>query len=176
MLQYIQPKNAQNRDFHVKNELSYAKNYIFSGFRKIFGGIFSESIYGRGNVMKKKSYRGSRCEKRSMSKCADGVARTYNAIESNYAQKLEDDPEVKEFRCQVPLEGLEIGEYCSDFVAVKVDGDLKVRECVYRKHLVKPMTAKLLDVSRNYWMRRGVTDWGIVVEKKEDADGEKPAD
>lgn len=126
--------------------------------------------------MKKKSYRGTRCEKRTMSKCADGVARTYNAIESKYAEKLQENPDVKEFRCQVLLEGLEIGDYCSDFVATKTDGDLMVRECVFRKHLTKPMTAKLLDESRNYWIRRGVTDWGIVVDKRkeEDANGEKP--
>ena len=50
-----------------------------------------------------------------------------------------------------------------------------IRECVFRKHLTKPMTAKLLDESRNYWRRRGVTDWGIVVDKKkEDGDGEEP--
>lgn len=126
--------------------------------------------------MKKKGYKGTRCEKRTMSKCADGVARTYNAIESKYAERLESNPNIKEFRCQVLLEGLELGEYCSDFVAVKTDGELMVRECVYRKHLIKPMTAKLLDASRNYWMRRGVMDWGIVVERKEDADGEEPAD
>lgn len=126
--------------------------------------------------MKKKSYRGTRCEKRTMSKCADGVARTYNAIESKYAERLQENPDVKEFRCQFLLEGLEMGEYCSDFVAIKVDGDLMVRECVFRKHLTKPMTAKLLDESRNYWRRRGVTDWGIVVDKKkeEDANGEEP--
>lgn len=120
--------------------------------------------------MKPKGYKRTRCEKRSMSKCADGVARTYNVIESRYADKLEENPDVKEFRCQVLLEGLEMGEYCSDFVATKMDGDLMVRECVFRKHLTKPMTAKLLDASRLYWMRRGVTDWGIVVEKKEAAD------
>lgn len=124
--------------------------------------------------MKPKGYKRTRCEKRTMSKCADGVARTYNAIESSYAEMLQENPDIKEFRCQVLLEGLELGEYCSDFVAVKVDGDLRVRECVYRKHLRKPMTAKLLDASRNYWRRRGVEDWGIVVEKKED-DGGKEA-
>lgn len=35
------------------------------------------------------------------------------------------------------------------------------------------MTAKLLDASRNFWGRGGVEDWGIVVDKKEDADGVK---
>ncbi len=38
------------------------------------------------------------------------------------------------------------------------------------------MTAKLLDASRDYWRRRRVTDWGIVVEKKETAEGEGAAD
>lgn len=124
--------------------------------------------------MKPKGYKRTRCEKRTMSKCVDSVARTYNVIESRYADRLEENPEVKEFRCQVLLEGLEMGEYCSDFVATKVDGELMVRECVFRKHLTKPMTAKLLDASRAYWLRRGVTDWGIVVEKKEeDVDGEE---
>ena len=126
--------------------------------------------------MKPKTYKRTKCEKRTMGKCADGVVRTYNAIESKYAERLEENPDVKEFRCQVLLEELELGEYCSDFVAVKTDGDLMVRECVYRKHLVKPMTAKLLDASRDYWRRRGVTDWGIVIEKEEAADGEKPTD
>lgn len=124
--------------------------------------------------MKPKGYKRTRCEKRAMSKCADGVARTYNAIESKYAEMLQENPDIKEFRCQVLLEGLEIGEYCSDFVAVKTDDDLRVRECVYRKDLRKLKTAKLLDASRNYWRRRGVEDWGIVVEKKEE-DGGKEA-
>lgn len=35
--------------------------------------------------MKPKGYKRTRCEKRTMSKCSDGVARTYNAIESKYA-------------------------------------------------------------------------------------------
>lgn len=118
--------------------------------------------------IKKKNYKGSRCEKRSMSKCADGVAKTFNCIESKYADKLEANQDIKEFRCQVLLDGLELGEYTSDFVAVKMDGDLLVRECVFRKHLNKPMTVKLLDASREYWLKRGVVDWGIVVEKESD--------
>lgn len=105
-----------------------------------------------------------------MSKCTDSVARTYNAIESKYAELLQENPDIKEFRCQVLLEGLEISEYCSDFVAVRTDGDLRIWECVYRKDLRKLKTAKLLDASRNYWRRRGVEDWGIAVEKKEDVE------
>ncbi len=51
-----------------------------------------------------------------------------------------------------------------------------MRECVYRKHFRKPMTAKLLDASRDYRRRRGVTDWGIAAEKQETAEGEGAAD
>lgn len=115
--------------------------------------------------MKKKDYRGSRCEKRHLSKCADGVAKTYTDIESRFADLLQKDKTVKEFRCNVLLEGFSEGEYCSDFVCIKTDGDMMIRECVYRKILTKPMTVRLLDASREYWLRHGVTDWGIVVEK-----------
>ena len=52
----------------------------------------------------------------------------------------------------------------SDFVCVKNDGGLMVRECVYRKFLTKPMTVKLLDDSRNYWRNHGVEDWGLVID------------
>lgn len=42
-----------------------------------------------------------------------------------------------------------------------------VRECVRRNLISKPMTVRLLDISRSYWLRRGVTDWGIVTNEKE---------
>ena len=75
-------------------------------------------------------------------------------------------PKIKGFRVNVLLEGLQEGVYTSDFVIVKADGGLMIRECVSRKHLTKPMTAKLLDASRNYWKSHGVSDWGIVVERE----------
>lgn len=91
------------------------------------------------------------------------MVRTYSDIQAAYAQKLEEENEIKEYQCNVALAGLEMGEYTSDFVCVKADGDLMVRECVERKHLMKPMTVKLLDASREYWKRNGVTDWGLVI-------------
>ena len=36
-----------------------------------------------------------------------------------------------------------------------------VRECVYKNSLLKPMNIKLLDASRNYWISKGISDWGI---------------
>lgn len=112
--------------------------------------------------MRKKGYKG-RCEKRTLSKSKE-VCRLYDAIQSKYADMLQDNPEVKEIRCNVLLEGLAEGEYTSDFVCVKVDGDLIVRECVFRKFLAKPMTVKLLDASRKYWINHGVADWGLVID------------
>lgn len=113
--------------------------------------------------MRKKSYKG-RCEKKVLSKSKD-VCRTYDAIQSNYADILQIDNEIQEIKCNVLLEGVAEGNYTSDFVCVKTNGDLMVRECVFKKLLKKPMTVKLLDVSRDYWLKHGVIDWGIVVDE-----------
>lgn len=112
--------------------------------------------------MRKKNYKG-RCEKRTLSKCKD-VCRTYDAVQFAYADMLESNRDIKEIRCNVLLDSLDEGEYTSDFVCTKTNNDLMVRECVFRKHLAKPLTVKLLDLSREYWLRHGVTDWGIVTD------------
>ena len=112
--------------------------------------------------MRKKGYKG-RCEKRRVGKC-EGVFRAYAEIQSAYADVPEKDEEIREIRCNVLMDGLEEGEYTADFVCIKADGDMMVRECVQRKFLTKPMTVRLLDASREYWHRRGVTDWGLVID------------
>lgn len=114
--------------------------------------------------MRKKNFKG-RCEKRVISKCAE-VCRTYDTLQYAFVDLLEASDEIREIRCNVPLEGLDIGEYTTDFVCTKSDGDLMVRECVSRRFLTKPLTVKLLDASRDYWLRRGVTDWGLVIDEK----------
>lgn len=95
--------------------------------------------------MRKKNYKG-RCEKRSISKCKE-ICRTYDAIQYAYADILQASEDIKEIRCNVPLDVLSIGEYTSDFVCVKSNDDLLLRECVNRKFLTKPLTVKLLDAS-----------------------------
>lgn len=112
--------------------------------------------------MRKKGYKG-RCEKRMLSKCKD-ICRTYDPIQFSYAEILEQSDDVQVFQCNVLLDGLSEGEYTSDFVCIKADGDMMIRECVQRKHLTKPMTVRLLDASREYWLKRGVTDWGLVID------------
>ena len=111
--------------------------------------------------MKKKNYKG-RCEKRSLSKCKD-VCRTYSPIQRAYADILENDSSIKEFQCNVPLGD---AEYTSDFLCTRTDGELIVRECVQRKLLTKPMTVKLLDTSKEYWLRHGVKYWRIVIDEE----------
>ena len=115
--------------------------------------------------MRKQSYKG-RCEKRSLPKC-QGICKTYDAIQSAYADLLQSDDSISEFRCNVLMDDLDIGGYTTDFVCTKSSGDLMIRECVFRSHLAKPMTVKLLDASRNYWLRRGVSDWGLVIDAEE---------
>ena len=109
--------------------------------------------------MRKKNFKG-RCEKRRIDKCAD-VCRTYDPIQYTYADMLVLDDAVQEIRCNVPMDEQ---EYMTDFVCIKTDGDLMVRECVYRKLLTKPLTIKLLETSRDYWQRHGVVDWGLVID------------
>ena len=115
--------------------------------------------------MRKKSYKG-KCEKRRVEKCSD-VCRTYDAIQYAYVNILEENPDITEFQCNVILDGLEEGDYMTDFVCKKKDGDLMVRECVFRRLLSKPMTVRLLEASRQYWARRGVNDWGLVIDAEE---------
>ena len=119
--------------------------------------------------MRSKNYKGSRCVKLKLNKCED-VIRTYDAIQSAYARALEEDGCVRKISCNVVLEDIENNAYTTDFYCEKSDGDFMVRECVFRKNLSLPRTCKLLDISREYWLRRSVTDWAIVVEKEEVVD------
>lgn len=87
--------------------------------------------------MRKKNFKG-RCEKRKLLNCED-VCRTYDAVQYAYADLLNGSGDIKSFRVNVLLDGLD-GGYTSDFVCVKADNDLIVRECVEIKHLTKPLT------------------------------------
>ncbi len=115
--------------------------------------------------MRKKNYKG-RCQKKSVSKSRE-VCRTYSDIQFKYLDVLQDNDDICEIRCNAPLDGLEEGEYVSEFYCVRADGDVMVRECVERRLLTKPLTVKLLDLSREYWRRHGVEDWGLVIDADE---------
>lgn len=141
---------------------------VFGNFFYFLGMLLGDWFYycfqEKRCAMRKKGYKG-RCEKRILEKCK-AVCRTYDVIQSAYADILQNDEDIIEIRCNVLLDGLELGEYTSDFVCTKSDKDLMVRECVNQKFLMKPMTVKLLDASREYWLRRGVTDWKVVTNEE----------
>lgn len=115
--------------------------------------------------MYKKNYKG-RCEKLSVSKSKD-VCRIYDDIQKKYLFKLQDNPDIKEIRCNVPMEGLELGDFTSDFMCTTISNDIFIRECVQQNSITKPMTSKKLDASREYWLRHGIEDWGIVTNEEE---------
>jgi len=115
--------------------------------------------------VEKKDFKG-KCIKRSLSK-SETVVKTFDAIQTAYADLLEADKDIKRIESNVLITGVENDSYTTDFLCQKVNGDYCVRECVYRKKLLLPRTCKHLDVSRNYWMRKGIKDWAIVVEKEE---------
>ena len=112
-----------------------------------------------------------RCEKMHLQKCSDKVCRTYSPIQRAYAETLEQDSTVQSFQCNVSLPSFPLtdGLYTTDFFITKADGDIAVRECIRREYLNRPSHIKLLDASREYWMCRGVQDWGIVVNASHDS-------
>jgi len=105
-----------------------------------------------------------RCAKRHLSKCKE-VVKTYNDLQYAFADMLEENTTIKEFVCNYPLSDFPItdGKYTTDFYCTATNGAIIVYECVFRKHLTKPLTAKLLDASRCYWLKRGV-DWRLVID------------
>ena len=117
--------------------------------------------------MRSKNFKGSKCVKMKLSK-SDEVVKTFDNIQTAYAQILDKDENIQKIQCNIPLEGIEDGEFTTDFLCTKIDGDLMVRECVFRKKLSLPRTCKLLDLSREYWTKRGINDWAIVIEQKEE--------
>ena len=101
--------------------------------------------------------------KQKIPKCV-GVFYSYSELQSKYGQQLSKRDGVLEFKANVRLEDFPLGDsYTTDFVITTKDGKTLIRECVYKDKLLKPLTIKLLDASRNYWISRGF-DWGLVTD------------
>lgn len=111
----------------------------------------------------------TRCEKQMLPKF-EGICKTYDKVQGAAALVLSQDDEIVSIRCNVESVTLDGVTYTSDFVCTLTNGDIAVRECVFRKFLMKPLTVKLLDASRQYWLNRGISDWGIVIEKLSEGD------
>jgi len=117
-------------------------------------------------MMRKKNYKG-RCIKRTANK-AEGVCRTYDALQFAALDILDKNDEIAEIRCNVVLEGSEWEMYTTDFLCKTTSGDWMAFETCYQKLLARPQTMKLLDASRTYWQKRGV-NWGLIVDEAADA-------
>ena len=101
-------------------------------------------------------------------KAVGGSCRLYSSLQRKFAERLDKDEKVESFETNHVLEDLSIdGVYTSDFLVKYKDGNAKVFECVLRRHILKPQTVKLLTISRNHWLSRGLK-WGIVTEANND--------
>jgi len=154
----------------IARNLTFRRNFpekiIFREFPEFFRRIFRKIRSKMKGIIMRPLKIKDRCTKKKLKK-SDEVIRTYDKIQTAYAEILDRDENIKSIQCNVPLEDLDEGEFTTDFLCTKIDGDILVRECVFRKKLSLPRTCKLLDISREYWLKRGVTDWGIVIEKEE---------
>ena len=102
--------------------------------------------------------------KKRLDKCKN-VFYAYSELQSKYGELLSERNDVQEFKVNVKLDGLPLGDsYTTDFVITTTEGKTQIRECVYKDKLLKPMTIKLLDASRAYWLSKGINDWGLVID------------
>ena len=106
----------------------------------------------------------TRCTKQSLPKF-EGVCKTFDELQAAAAVYLSELEDIETIRSNVDSALVDGTQYTSDFVCEKRNGDIVVLECVYRKYLTKPLTVKLLDASRSFWLSRGVTDWRLIVDE-----------
>lgn len=107
----------------------------------------------------------TRCEKQVLPK-VQGICKTFDRLQTASAILLSGNADIVSIRCNVDSVVVDGVPYTTDFVYEGTDKTLVVRECVFRKFLVKPKTIKLLEESRSFWMKRGVIDWGIIIDAK----------
>jgi len=92
------------------------------------------------------------------------IFRAYNELQLKYGELLDKNDDVVDIKFNVLLKDFELGNsYTTDFVCCKRNGEYMVREVVYKKNLLKPAVIKMLEASHNYWISRGIKDYGIVI-------------
>ena len=105
----------------------------------------------------------SKTIKKKLNKCKN-IFFAYSDLQFKYGNILDSNSEIVEIKCNVKLIGCSLGDnYTTDFVCTKLDGSLMIIECIEKDKLLKPMTSKMLDCSRNYWLSKGIDDWRLVV-------------
>jgi len=116
--------------------------------------------------MRPKNYKRTSTVKKTLAK-SDGVVKLCDKLQIAYAEKLDAASEVIKIQCNVPLDMVEDGSYTTDFLCQRADQSWFVRECVFLKKLCLPRISRLLEESRQYWYGKGISDWGLVVDKEE---------
>lgn len=124
--------------------------------------------------MRKKNQK-IRCEKQRLPKFK-GLCKTYDKVQTAMAVVLSQQEDVVCIRCNVDSAVIDGKEYTTDFVCEMANGELAVRECLYRRYITKPLNLKVLEASRKFWLKRGVKDWAIVVNEKSALDSSECAD
>lgn len=100
-----------------------------------------------------------------LNKCKN-IFYAYSDIQFQYGKYLDSLDEIIEIFPNIKISDDEVqGNYTSDFYCIKSNGEIMVRECLYKSKLMKPLTCKYLDMSRNYWLKKGILDWGIILDE-----------
>ena len=81
--------------------------------------------------MRKLHYKG-RCTRRKLSKCKD-ICRTYDKVQTVYADWLQANKDIVSFECNIKMEGVCDDQYTSDFLAVKSGHKDCQRMCLAQK-------------------------------------------
>ena len=105
----------------------------------------------------------------------EGVVRTYDSLQEAAAKMLSGSNGYQVIRANVDCCKVDDVAYTTDFVCQNGDSTYAAFECVYRKHLDKPKTVKLLNASQQFWEGRGA-QWGIIIDseaRKGGADNDK---
>lgn len=100
--------------------------------------------------------------KKKLTKCKD-IFKAHSELQFRYGEQLDSRNDIAEIKCNVPINCELEGNFTTDLYCVKTDGSIMIRECVYQDKLLKPFYIKILDASRNYWLSKGIKDWGIVL-------------
>lgn len=126
--------------------------------------------------MRKKRQKGQ-CTKIQISK-SEEICRCYDKLTKAYAYQLDGDDGIAEFSMNVLLDFDKytaiskvptlLEPYMTDFLVKRMDGSIAVRECVFRHVLSRKHVIDLLQISMDYWLQQGISDWGIVIDAAKD--------
>lgn len=104
--------------------------------------------------------------KTKQNKCVGGICVTHTAPQTACASYVNSLPAVRSFEASVDII-VDGKTYRSDFAAIGVSGERIIFECVTEHMLSRTDVLNMLDKSRNYWLAHNVSDWRLLVVRKE---------